>query len=290
MPLAKARAHGALVEIRASDLRFTQPEAEQLLRIELERPVETETLAALEQGIEGWAAGLRLAALYARQHQEMGSLRATLQGDSRYMMEYLADEVLATLPEHLPPFLYQTSILERLCGALCSAVVEESIQPADGQRLLRELEAAGVFTVGLDDQGEWFKYHPVFRRLLERQLGARSTDAEIAELHRRASRWLLTQGFHEEATRHAIAAGDIATAIQWVAEARPALMNQEEWRKLERWLRVFPRGVVETNPVLLVTQAWIQRSHFDMQGVALTVAQAETALRGQAASWLAKTH
>lgn len=278
LALAKARAQGALVEIRATDLRFTQAEAGQLLRGELAHQADQETLEALVQGVEGWAVGLRLGALYARQHQEADALRAAAQGDSRYMMDYLADEVLATLPEGLRSFLFKTSILERLSGTFCAAVVGDAVRPADGQRMLRELEAAGIFTVALDEQGEWFQYHPVFRRLLQRQLTAKSTDDEIAELHRRAARWRWTHGFHEEATRHAFAAGDAAVAVAWLAEARPALMNQEEWLKLEHWLRLFPRAAVEAHPVLLVTEAWIRRSHFDMPGVALAVAQAETAL------------
>jgi LuxR family maltose regulon positive regulatory protein len=278
LALAKARAQGALVEIRAHDLRFTQAEASQLLRGELARQADPETVDALVQGVEGWAVGLRLGALYARRHQEAVALRTAVQGDSRYMMDYLADEVLATLPEELRSFLFKTSILERLSGAFCAAVVGDDLRPADGQRMLRELEAAGIFTVALDEQGEWFQYHPVFRRLLQRQLTARFADDEIADLHRRAARWRWTHGFHEEATRHALTAGDVAVAVAWVAAARPALMNHDEWRKLERWLRLFPNEAVATNPELLVAQAWIQRSRFDLAGVTLVIGQAESAL------------
>ena len=264
LPLVAARAHGSLVEIRTTDLSFTAPETQQMMAGVLPQPIADETIDMLVHGTQGWGAGLHLARLYLRQQQDLASLPAALEGGAHYAMDYLATEVVAQLPKSIQGFLLQTSLLERVSAAACVAVSGDGIELREAQATLRWLEANGVFAVALDHEQQWYQYHPMFRQLLNRQLHQELAPTEIAALHRRASLWYADQGLTEEAVRHALAAGDTADAVQIVARARAAVMNQEEWWRLEQWVRLFPKEVVAREPELLVAQAWAARSQHQL--------------------------
>jgi LuxR family maltose regulon positive regulatory protein len=152
---------------------------------------------------------------------------------------------------------------------------------AEAQAILRWLEANGVFTVALDGQQEWYQYHPMFRQLLRHQLQQESAPAQIAEVHRRASLWYADQGLTEEAIRHALAAGDTAHAVQIVAMARPAIMNLEEWWRLEHWVRLFPKEIAAREPELLLAQAWAARSQYQIARLQALAVQATAALAAE---------
>ena len=127
--------------------------------------------------------------------------------------------------------------------------------PAPGDVLsLTRLEQQNLFIVALDEQQTWYRYHHLFRRLLLRRLKEMATAQEIAALHERASAWLAGQGLVEEALHHAMAAEDTTVAVKIVADYRHDLINHEQWRTLQRWLRLFSRRVVEEQPVLLITE------------------------------------
>lgn len=281
LPLVAARAHGSLVEIRTGDLCFTAAETQQMMAGVLPRPIEDETIGMLVQGTEGWVAGLHLARLYLRQQQGLASLPAVLAGGAHYAMDYLATEVLAQMPKPIRTFLLQTSVLERVSGAACAAISDGNIGLREAQANLRWLEANGVFTVALDRQQEWYQYHPMFRQLLRRQLQQELTPAQIDTMHRQASLWYAEQGLTEEAIRHALAAGDTTHAVQIVARARPAVMNQEEWWRLGQWARLFPKEVVAREPELLVALAWVARSQYQIPPMQSLVMQAAAALAVQ---------
>jgi LuxR family transcriptional regulator, maltose regulon positive regulatory protein len=281
LPLVAARARGSLVEIRTNDLSFTAPETQQLMAGVSPQAIADETIGMLVQGTQGWVAGLHLARLYLRQQQGLASLPAALEGGTYYAMDYLATEVVAQLPATMQAFLLQTSVLERVSGAACVAISDGNIGLREAQANLRWLAANGVFTVALDRQQEWYQYHPIFQQLLLRQLNHESTPAQIDGLHRRAGLWYAEQGLTEEAIRHALAAGDEAGAVQIVAGARPAVMNQEEWWRLERWARLFPKEIVAREPELLITQAWVARSQHQLPRTQALAMQAAAALAVQ---------
>jgi LuxR family maltose regulon positive regulatory protein len=281
LPLVAARAHGSLVEIRTNDLSFTAPETQQMMAGVSPQPIPDETINMLLQGTQGWVAGLHLARLYLRQQQDLASLPAALEGGTYFAMEYLATEVVAQLPKAIQAFLLQTSVLERVSGAACVAISAASIGLREAQATLRWLEANGVFAIALDRQPEWYQYHPMFRQLLHRQLHQEFGPSEIDALHRRASLWYAEQGLTEEAIRHALAAGDTADAVQIVARARPAVMNQEEWWRLEQWARLFPKEVVACEPELLVAQAWVARNQSQLPRMKSLVMQAAAAISAQ---------
>ena len=281
LPLVAARAHGSLVEIRTGDLSFTAPETQQMMAGVLPQPIADETIGMLVHGTQGWVAGLHLARLYLRQQQDLASLPAALEGGTHYAMDYLAAEVVAQLPKSIQAFLLQTSVLERVSGAVCAAISGAGIELREAQATLRWLEANGVFTVALDHQQQWYQYHPMFRQLLRRQLHQEFGPTEIDALHRRAGLWYAGQGLTEEAVRHALAAGDTADAVQIAARARPAVMNQEEWWRLEQWTRLFPKEVVAREPELLVALAWVARSQYQIPRMQSLVMQAAAALAAQ---------
>jgi LuxR family maltose regulon positive regulatory protein len=190
-------------------------------------------------------------------------------------MDYLLSEVLANLPAVSQEFLLQTAILNRLHGALCDAVTGQGGAEWNGQRHLAWLEQENLFTVALDDSGQWYRYHHLLQRLLQEQLEQRFTAQEIAELHRRAGAWYAAHGLVEEAIAHTLAAGDEAGAAELVEANRHAMMNRELWQVLERWLQLLPRRIVATRPGLLMAEAWLFQSRWRIEDTLALLDQVE---------------
>jgi LuxR family maltose regulon positive regulatory protein len=282
--LTRLRARNQVTEIRTPELRFSQAETAAFLEEGLGAPVDTVALKALTKQVEGWAAGLRLISLSLRHRGSLDLSPARLGGDVAYVTDYLMAEVLDSQPPAIQDFLLKTSVLDRLNGPLCDAVCSgETKAPSsssgsagagldepecNGQTYLEWLHQTGLFTIPLDDQREWYRYHHLFRQLLrgqsERKLGADG----IAALHSRASAWFAQHGLIDEALHHALAAGDTDTATGLVARHRHQAMNQEQWHRLRRWLRLLPREVVENDPQLLIIEAWLLIGWTEMAHVA----------------------
>ncbi len=177
IPLARLRARGELLEVRAEDLRFTAAEAAALVAstgVELT----TEEVEDLTDRTEGWAAALRLAAVSLRGRPDHADLVRRFGASHRYVLDYVVEEVLAGLPRESQEFLLRTSILDRLCGPLCEAVTGEP----DGQARLEELERANLLIIPLDDERRWYRYHALFAEILRARLRTLHPD-EVAELH-----------------------------------------------------------------------------------------------------------
>ena len=185
LPLARLRARGQLTELRAADLRFTPAEAAEFLNQVMGLNLSAEDIAALETRTEGWIAGLQLAALSMQGHQDTASFIQSFTGSHHFVLDYLLEEVLQQQSESVQTFLLRTSILDRLCGPLCDAVLHD---PAgSGQETLEYLERANLFIVPLDNERRWYRYHHLFGDILRQRLGQRLSPAEIAEYHLRAS-------------------------------------------------------------------------------------------------------
>jgi LuxR family maltose regulon positive regulatory protein len=179
MPLARLRAGGQLAELRAAELRFTAEEAAALLREALGGDLPAAAVAALADRTEGWAAGLQLAALSLRGQADQAGFVAAFGGSHRYVLDYLAEEVLDRQAEELRGFLLETSVLERLSGGLCDAVTGR----ADSQAMLEAIEQAGLFLVPLDEVRGWWRYHHLFADLLRARLQA-DQPGRVQALHR----------------------------------------------------------------------------------------------------------
>ena len=245
LPLARLRVRGDLVEIRAADLRFTLTEVAAYLNDVAALELTPADIAALETRTEGWIAALQLAALSLRGRADTGAFIAAFAGDDRYIVDYLAEEVLNRQPSQVRDFLLQTSILDRLSGPLCEAVTGNT----ESQDMLEHLDRANLFLVPLDGTRRWYRYHHLFAEVLGTHLLDGRPD-EVADLHRRASRWYDQTGDPVPAVRHAVAAGDIDRAADLAELAVPALQRDRQEATIAAWLGVIPEEVVHKRPVL----------------------------------------
>jgi LuxR family transcriptional regulator, maltose regulon positive regulatory protein len=216
LPLARLRGRGQLSELRAADLRFTPNEAAEYLDRVMGLNLSAEDIAALEIRTEGWIAGLQLAAISMKGHKDAASFIESFTGSHHFVLDYLVEEVLQQQPERIQTFLLRTSILDRLCGPLCDAVLLDA--SVSGQETLEYLERANLFLVPLDNERRWYRYHHLFAQLLRQRLhqGGASSTGNVTELHRRASAWYEDNGLEIEAFHHAAAANDVERAERLV--------------------------------------------------------------------------
>lgn len=262
LPLPHLRARGQLTELRAADLRFSVDEAAAFLDHTMGLPLSADDVAALEARTEGWIAGLQLAALSLRGREPalLSAAITALSGTHRYILDYLADQVFDRQPDEVRRFLLHTSVLDRLTGALCDALVDETGEASAsgaGQAMLERLDAANLFLVPLDDTRTWYRYHHLFADFLRERL--RWDDPErLRALHRRACRWYERQGLPAEAVDHALAAADHAQAADLIEQAGTAsLWQRGETATLLRWLERLPLDVARARPRLCLDLAWV---------------------------------
>jgi ATP/maltotriose-dependent transcriptional regulator MalT len=262
LPLARLRGRGELAEIRAADLRFTPDEAAAYLNEVMGLVLTARDVAALEGRTEGWIAALQLAALSMQGREDTAAFIDGFAGDDRYIVDFLAEEVLQRQPEHVQHFLLQTSILDRLSGPLCDAVTGQD----GGKAKLTTLERGNLFLVPLDDRRQWYRYHQLFADVLHARLLDEQPD-DVPELHRRASRWLEHNGERSEAIRHALAARDFERAADLVELAIPAMRRSRQEAAVHGWLELLPDEVVRVRPVLRVGFAGALLARGELEGV-----------------------
>jgi LuxR family maltose regulon positive regulatory protein len=252
LPLARLRVRGALTEIRAADLRFTSEEATTFLTRVMGLPLSVEQVAALEARTEGWIAGLQLAALSAqgRPAERLGQFVEAFTGSSRYVLEYLVEEVLQQQPEDIQHFLLHTSMLDRLSGPLCNAILIKQ----ESQRMLEYLERANLFIVSLDDEQRWFRYHHLFADVLRNRL-QHLQPRLVLELHRRASAWYEQHEMVVEAVQHALAAHDFEHAARLIEQHAQTIANRGQVHMVLSWLNALPDALVRSRPLLCISHA-----------------------------------
>ena len=247
LPLARWRARGELVEIRAAELRFTPEEAAAYLNEMMGLQLTARDVAALEGRTEGWIAALQLAALSMQGRDDVAGFIAGFAGDDRYVVDYLAEEVLQRQPDRVQAFLLQTSILGRLSGPLCDAVTGQG----GGKAMLEALDRGNLFLVPLDDRRRWYRYHHLFADVLQARLLDEQPD-QVPDLHRRASAWYQRNGEPSVAIGHALAAEDFGRAADLVELAIPAMRMTRQEATVRGWLKALPDEVVRVRPVLSV--------------------------------------
>ncbi len=270
LPLARLRARGELAEIRAAQLRFTADEAAAYLTEMMGLQLTARDVAALEGRTEGWIAALQLAALSMQGRDDVAGFIAGFAGDDRYVVDYLAEEVLARQPDRVQAFLLQTSLLARLSGPLCDAVTGQG----GGKAMLAALDRANLFLVPLDDRRRWYRYHHLFADVLQARL-LDEQPGQVPDLHRRASVWYEQNGELSEAVRHALAAGDFGRAADLVELAIPAIRRTRQEATLRGWLEVLPDDVVRVRPVLSVYFAGALLLGGELEGVEARLRDAE---------------
>ena len=248
LPLARLRARGELVEIRAADLRFDADEVSTYLNDLHDLALPADAVAALGSRTEGWVAALQLAVLSLRDRPDAARFIDRFTGDDRFVVDYLVEEVLRRQPEDVRRFLLDTSVLERLTAPLCAALTDD---PGGARATLDRLERDNLFVVPLDEHRRWFRYHHLFAEVLRAHLHQERPD-DVADLHQRASRWFAQEGPVEEAVRHALAAGDPTTAADLAERAIPDLRRERREDVIRRWVDELPAEVVRERPVLAV--------------------------------------
>jgi LuxR family maltose regulon positive regulatory protein len=245
LPLARWRARGELVEIRAAELRFTADEAAAYLNEIMGLQLTARDVAALEGRTEGWIAALQLAALSMQGRDDVAGFIAGFAGDDRYVVDYLAEEVLQRQPDHVQAFLLQTSILDRLSGPLCDAVTGQG----GGKAMLEALDRGNLFLVPLDDRRQWYRYHHLFADVLQARL-LDEQPGQVPGLHRRASVWYEQNGEPPMAIGHALAARDFDQAADLIERAIPAMRITRQETTVHGWLKALPDEVVRVRPML----------------------------------------
>ncbi|WP_280384363.1 serine/threonine-protein kinase [Nocardia wallacei] len=250
LPLSSMRARDELVEIDTAALRFEVDEAQEFLvdlgGLDLDRG----DVEDLTESTEGWAAALQLAALSLRGSDDPGALVGRLTGRHHAISEFLAENVLDTLEPGTLGFMVSTSITERICGELATALTGV----ADGQALLERIEQQDLFLRRLDD-GHWFRYHHLFQDFLRQRL-EHGPPERITELHRAASAWFAEHRLVSEAVDHALLAGDEQQAVQIVERDGMALLEYGQMAGLIGLVGKLPATTVETHPRLQLDLAW----------------------------------
>ncbi|MDQ5854234.1 MAG: LuxR family transcriptional regulator, partial [Chloroflexota bacterium] len=275
LPLARFRARDQMTELRAADLRFTPSEAAGFLKEVMGLDLAADNIAALETRTEGWIAGLQLAALSLQGQHDATSFIQSFTGSDHFITDYLLEEVLQQQPQRVQTFLLRTSILDRLCGSLCDAVLLDPA--ASGQDTLHYLDRANLFLVPLDNERRWYRYHHLFADLLRQRLHQRATSSggdavgDVTELHRRASVWCEDHGLELEAFRHAAAANDVERAEHLIEGAGMPLYFRGAGAPVLSWLQSLPATVLQARPALwvayvtLLTFSGIQTSIVEQQ-------------------------
>ena len=250
LPAGRLRAQGGMVEVGIDDLAMDSPEADRLL---LDAGVELAgaDLDELLRRTEGWPAGLYLAALAVNAGGSPTGAGAALTGDDRYIGDYLRSEILGRVSPAEASFLTRTSILERMCGPLCDAVVGVTGSAA----LLERLEGRNLLVVPLDRRREWYRYHQLFRELLVSELRRREPEFG-PELHRRAAAWCDANGMPETALDHAQAAGDADTAARLLVQLCNPVWASGRNDTVRRWMEWFEANdLIERQPGIAVCGA-----------------------------------
>ncbi|MCK0469849.1 tetratricopeptide repeat protein [Halalkalibacter sp. APA_J-10(15)] len=285
LSIARLRARGQLTEVRTVDLRFTSYEAAEFLNRVMGLNLSAEEIALLESRTEGWIAGLQLAALSMQDHKDVSDFIQSFTGSHHFVLDYLVEEVLQQQPKYIQAFLLHTSILERLCGPLCDAVLgrkDEERITSPGQEVLERLENANLFIIALDNERRWYRYHHLFVDVLRRLRHSSIADEKrsMAQLHILASIWYEDNCFELEAFHHAVAANDVNRAAHLIEGGEIPLLFSGAVTPVQRWLDSLPMKELDVRPSLWVMYASALLSVGQMAGVEQKLVFAENALQG----------
>jgi LuxR family transcriptional regulator, maltose regulon positive regulatory protein len=251
LPLARMRAVGEMVEIRARELRFDLRQAGELIHTVVAAELTDRDLAYLVERTEGWPAGLYLAALSMRGDSSPDAFVRQFSGENRFIVDYLVEDVLNQQPSDIRRFLTRTSIFGRFCAPLCDAVTGS----ADAAAIIDMLERENLFVVPLDENRQWFRYHHLFAQVLHGQL-TRTEPHLVPSLHARASAWYRADGSTDEAVTHALAAGDVDAATHLIAQDFHAYNDSGQGATVRHWLRLLGNDQIAASPLAAHCAAW----------------------------------
>ncbi|WP_350002315.1 LuxR C-terminal-related transcriptional regulator [Pseudarthrobacter sp. WHRI 8279] len=277
LSLARLRSRGELTELRAADLRFTPDEAADFLNQVMDLGLSADDIAALATRTEGWIAGLQLAGLSLREHEDASASIRAFTGSHRFVIDYLVEEVLQRQPEEVRNFLLTTALLDHLTGGLCEALTGVG----GGQAMLDALDRDNLFVIPLDDRRQWYRYHHLFAEVL-RARARQELPGRIRELHRLASEWYEQNDLAEDAVHHALAAEDFERAANLIEAVLPQMRRTRQDVMMLAWLTALPDKVIRSRPLLSVFYAWRMLVSGDLDAVEPWLRAAEQGLEAAA--------
>ncbi|MCA9953198.1 MAG: hypothetical protein KC434_00660 [Anaerolineales bacterium] len=253
LPLARLRARGQMVELRAADLGFTKAEAAHFLNKIMGLNLDGDSVAQLAARTEGWIAGLQMAALSMRGRDDTAAFLNAFSGTNHHILDYLLEEVLTRQTEIAQTFLLQTAFLKQLTAPLCNAVT----QTTDSQAMLETLERQNLFVLSLDDERKWYRYHHLFADLLQARLQQLYSD-QLPQLFTRAAVWCEGNEQPSEAISYALKGENFALAGKMIARHWGATSSEGAIETVYNWLNALPKTMVQKSAPLSTAMGWMQ--------------------------------
>lgn len=253
LPLSNLRVQNALTWINQQDLQFTSQEATDYLKSCMNLTLTPSQIELLDQQVEGWVTGLQLIGLALK---EAITLPEAISGNQRYLVDYLAEQVLNNQPPDIQQFLLKTAVLNRFCAPLCDSIFHAEKEAPPARATLRRLESANLFLIPLDAERHWYRYHHLFSDFLNGRLQNRASPEQIADIHRCAAHWLYQNGYALTAVEHALHCHAYALAAEIIREVGQEVLMFGEGITLRHWLEQLPAALFKTDPQLTLFYIW----------------------------------
>jgi len=270
LSLARLRSQNELMEIRSSDLSFSEHDATEFFNKKLKLELTNEDIKLVESKTEGWIAGLQLTAITLQNKKNVSEFIRRIAGDNRYIMDYLLEEILNNLDDNIRLFLLKSSLFERFTGSLCDAALERN----DSQDIIEFLERNNLFIISLDNERQWFRYHHLFADLLKQKLLTKHKDV-VSYLHNKASIWFETNDIPTLAIDHSLKVNNFERASFLIDKQADSFWLRGEHTLLQRYLEELPSKFVVIKPKLIIYHSWIlfMNGKFDKAELALQKAE-----------------
>jgi len=254
------RARGTLGEVRMQQLEFREDETRAFIRADLGDAITDDEIRILHERTEGWPAALRLARLAAGEQGATIGIVNQLPNDSHAVRTYLMQEVLANQSIEVREYLLRAAFLDRFCPELCEALMPEGAAGISGREFVNNIREANLFSIALDESGNWYRFHHLFQSMLQEQALTDLGNEEVRDIHMRATRWFEEHEFLADAIKHALSANSPGEAADVISRHRNMIMNHERWHQLGVWLRLLPPEIVASRPKLQLLKARIFRT------------------------------
>lgn len=286
LSLARLRAGKRVVEVRMQDLQFTEAEITELVATNMGVDLSGAALDNLQLQTEGWAAGLRLVLLAVRHASDPEAVIKGISGGVPQVQEYLLDEVLEGLSSRVRAYLMKSAVLGRFCAdlieAVCAPETASSAAELSGDDFLSQLQRSNTFILALDPEGQWFRFHHLFRDILQRHLRQQFAEGDIEQLYLRASNWFESRSLIDEAIEYALLGADSDHAADIIARHYHEVLNQDRFYVLDQWLNKLPAEVIENRASLLLCRAWIFTFRQQLTGLIPLLSRLESLLKDEA--------
>ena len=271
--LSKLRSKQQLIELRIDDLSFSAKDTNEFFYRTHNISLKEEDADFLQTKTEGWISGIHLAGISIKGQDNVSTFIQNLKGSSRYIMDYLLDEVLSVQDKHVKDFLLKTSILQRLCPDLCDHI----LCTTNSHEIVELLETNNMFIIPLDNERKWYRYHHLFSDLLRKRL-IQSSSINIPELHTMASEWLINNDLVDEAIHHLLLAQNYEKAAELISQEMFKIWDDGNHYKFSPWLNSLPENILSQTPQLIILKAELAMTRWQIQDAEELLHSAETIL------------